>query len=52
MDCLEEWAGKELTLTLVSRVSIPRRPYLSRLFDNHLEVFPADEQYIKQQDGF
>lgn len=39
-------------MTLVSRVSIPRRPYLSRLYDNDLEVFPADEQYIKQQDIF
>jgi hypothetical protein len=45
MGCLKDWAGKEWTL--VSRVSIPQRPYISRFLAHHLETFPAKKKHIK-----
>jgi hypothetical protein len=50
MGRLKDWTGKEWTL--VSRVSIPQRPYISRFFAHHLETFPAKEQHIRQRTEF
>jgi len=52
MGCLNDWAGKELTLTLVSRVSIPQRLYTPRLSKYYLGSFPAKDQHTRQRTEF
>ena len=49
MGSLKDWAGKELTLTLVSRVSIPRRPYIPKLLTYCPGTFPAQEKHTRKR---
>lgn len=52
MGCLEDWTGKELTSTIVSRVSIPQRSYISGLPKDHPDTFPVKEKHTRERAGF
>lgn len=52
MGCLKDWAGKELASTLVSRVSIPRRPCIPGFLADYPGTFPAKEKHIRERAGF
>jgi hypothetical protein len=52
MGCLKDWAGKELASTLVSRVSIPRRPCTPRFLTDHPGTFPAKEKHTRERAEF
>ncbi len=48
MGGLKGWAGKELTLTLVSRVSIPYRPCIPRLLTYRPGTSPTQEKHTRK----
>ncbi|RMH12762.1 MAG: hypothetical protein D6698_14945 [Gammaproteobacteria bacterium] len=52
MGCLEDWAGKELASTLVSRVSIPRRLCIPRFPADHPGTLPAKEKHTRERAEF
>lgn len=49
MGRLKDWTGKELASTLVSRVSIPQRPYIPEFLADHPGTFPAKEKHTRER---